>query len=131
MNTRHYTWLRLKRKSFHKESSGSLSQTLNFSRNVAISPPNQDDPTISKFLNQSDIVVAMEEVSLGKYRHYKGDSYRVLGVARHSETLEELVMYECLYDNPRSMLWVRPKDMFLETVMVHGKETPRFAFIGE
>jgi len=71
------------------------------------------------------------EVKLGKYRHYKGNFYRVLGVAKHSETLEELVVYECLYDNPRSKLWVRPKEMFLEIIILDGKETPRFEFVGD
>lgn len=73
----------------------------------------------------------MEEIKLGKYRHYKGNFYRVLGIARHSETLEELVVYECLYDNPRSKLWVRPKKMFLENVVIAGKSKPRFEFVGE
>ncbi|OGY29317.1 MAG: hypothetical protein A3F33_02195 [Candidatus Woykebacteria bacterium RIFCSPHIGHO2_12_FULL_43_10] len=73
----------------------------------------------------------MGKVKLGKYRHYKGNFYRVLGVARHSETLEELVVYECLYDNPRSKLWVRPKEMFLETIVIEGKTKPRFEFVGD
>jgi hypothetical protein len=55
----------------------------------------------------------------------------VIGVAKHSETLEELVVYEALYDNPRSKLWVRPKKMFLETVAYNGKKVPRFEFIKE
>ena len=49
----------------------------------------------------------------GVYLHYKQKKYKVLGVARHSETLEELVVYECLYLNPQGQLWVRPKSMFL------------------
>ena len=65
----------------------------------------------------------------GKYRHHKGNFYRVLGVAKHSETLEDLVVYEALYDNPRSKLWVRPKKMFLEEVEVNGKKVPRFALV--
>lgn len=72
----------------------------------------------------------MTEVKLGKYKHSKtGNFYRVIGVAKHSETLEELVVYECLYDNPRSKLWVRPKKMFIETVVLNGKEVPRFVYI--
>lgn len=70
-------------------------------------------------------------LKLGKYKHYKGNFYRVLGVAKHSETLEDLVVYECLYDNPRSKLWVRPLQMFAENVEVDGKTMPRFEFVEE
>lgn len=70
----------------------------------------------------------------GKYRHYKGNMYEVLGVARHSETLEELVVYKALYISPEfgpDSLWVRPKKMFVETVDLEGKKVPRFEYIGE
>jgi len=60
----------------------------------------------------------------GKYRHYKGSHYQVIGTARHSETDEQLVVYRCLYDN--GSLWVRPLAMFAETVLVEGHEVPRF-----
>lgn len=73
----------------------------------------------------------MTEIKLGKYRHYKGKEYRVLGVAKHSEDLEELVVYEALYDNEESKLWVRPKSMFLEDVDIDGKEVKRFEYIGD
>lgn len=66
----------------------------------------------------------MKEVKLGKYQHYKGKLYEVIGVARHSETLEELVVYRALYDNRE--LWARPKRMFLEKV----KGVPRFKYLG-
>ena len=66
----------------------------------------------------------MSDVQLGLYRHYKGGEYEVIGVARHSETLEELVLYKALYDN--GSLWVRPLEMFLENVIVDGVEKPRF-----
>ena len=72
------------------------------------------------------------EVRKGKYKHYKGKFYRVIGVARHSETLKELVVYQGLYDNKESdknSIWVRPKSMFLENVIINGKEVPRFEFI--
>ncbi len=75
--------------------------------------------------------VVTEEVRLGKYQHYKGKLYEVIGVARHSETLEELVVYRALYDSKefgKNALWVRPKKMFLENVVVDGKEVPRFKF---
>jgi hypothetical protein len=73
----------------------------------------------------------MTEVKLGKYKHYKGKEYRVIGLAKHSETLEELVIYEALYDNPESKLWVRPKKMFLEEVEVDGQKIPRFEYLDE
>ena len=60
----------------------------------------------------------------GTYRHYKGGSYRVIGTARHSETGELLVVYRCLYDN--DSLWVRPLAMFVEKVLVEGRQVPRF-----
>lgn len=67
-------------------------------------------------------------VKIGRYRHYKGKEYTVIGVARHSETEEELVVYRKEYDDHG--LWVRPKDMFLEHVEIDGKMIPRFAFLG-
>lgn len=65
----------------------------------------------------------------GRYRHYKGKDYEVIGVARHSETREELVVYRCLYDD--FSLWVRPLAMFSETVQLDGKAVPRFAWCGD
>ena len=64
----------------------------------------------------------------GRYRHYKGREYIVLGVARHSETEEEMVVYRQDYGD-RS-LWVRPKAMFLQTVERDGQSVPRFAYMG-
>lgn len=64
----------------------------------------------------------------GRYRHYKGNEYVVIGTARHSETLEELVVYR--QDYGEKGLWVRPKEMFLETIEVEGKCVPRFAYVG-
>ena len=66
----------------------------------------------------------MQELQPGLYRHYKGGTYQVIGVARHSETDEQLVVYRCVYDN--DSLWVRPLTMFLETVLVDGRKIPRF-----
>ncbi|HKC05019.1 MAG TPA: DUF1653 domain-containing protein [Patescibacteria group bacterium] len=69
-------------------------------------------------------------MKLGKYQHSKtGNFYNVIGVAKHSETLEELVVYEALYENPQGKLWVRPLKMFLEKVEINGKIVPRFKFI--
>ncbi len=64
----------------------------------------------------------------GRYRHYKGGEYEVLGVARHSETDELLVVYRPLYN--ATGLWVRPLAMFLETVRYNDEDVPRFAYIG-
>jgi len=69
-------------------------------------------------------------MQLGIYKHYKGKLYRVLGVAKHSETLAEMVVYEALYENETSKLWVRPRKMFEETVDLEGKAVPRFKYLG-
>ena len=66
-------------------------------------------------------------VKPGKYRHYKGNEYEVVGVATHSESGEALVVYRCLYGNYD--LWVRPLVMFSETVEVNGEVIPRFSKI--
>lgn len=63
----------------------------------------------------------------GRYRHYKGNDYQVIGVAKHSENESELVVYRPLYGD--GGLWVRPLDMFTETVEVNGKTVPRFQFL--
>lgn len=61
------------------------------------------------------------------YRHYKGQVYEVIGLARHSETMEELVLYKATYQPEGSNLWVRPKGMFEEDVIVDGQSIKRFA----
>ena len=61
----------------------------------------------------------------GTYRHYKGQRYRVLGTAQHSETMEPLVVYQALYGDYG--LWVRPAAMFVETIELEGEPIPRFA----
>lgn len=80
-------------------------------------PPLQT-PSISQ-------TIATPHLALGKYRHYKGLEYQVIGVAHHSETLEPLVIYRALYGE--AGLWVRPYAMFCETVVVEGLEQLRFA----
>ena len=70
------------------------------------------------------------DLKLGVYEHYKGGKYRVLGVAKHSETLEDLVVYEALYENEISKLWARPLQMFLEEVEIDCKQVPRFRYLG-
>ena len=66
-------------------------------------------------------------IKLGKYRHYKGNEYLVIGVANHSETLEPMVVYKALYGEGE--LWVRPLSMWNETVEVDGAKFQRFEFI--
>ena len=60
------------------------------------------------------------------YEHYKGMRYKILSTALHSETLEELIIYETLYENKLSKVWARPKKMFLEFIEINGKTRPRF-----
>lgn len=69
-------------------------------------------------------------IQTGRYRHYKGNYYEVVGVAIHSETLEEMVLYKALYASKElgeHTLWVRPRSMFTENVIVDGKSIPRFS----
>lgn len=70
---------------------------------------------------------AAKNFRLGRYRHYSGKEYEAIGVAHHSETLEELVVYKALYDE--GSIWVRPLGMFLEEVEVDGRQVPRFEFL--
>jgi hypothetical protein len=70
-------------------------------------------------------VNVLTELAPGKYRHYKGNDYEVIGCAKHSETLEEYVVYRALYGE--GGLWIRPKAMFMENVTVNGVPVPRFA----
>jgi hypothetical protein len=65
-------------------------------------------------------------MELGLYKHYKGNLYEVIGIARHSETLEELVVYKATYQKEGENLWVRPLAMFLETFVIDGVERKRF-----
>ena len=77
----------------------------------------------------SDLPPLPAEPKPGLYRHYKGNDYRVIGLARHSETLEPLVVYQAMYGEKG--LWVRPAAMFGETVEVNGRTVPRFARVGD
>ncbi|MDN3650232.1 DUF1653 domain-containing protein [Reinekea marina] len=69
------------------------------------------------------------KLKLGRYRHFKGNEYEVIGVAKHSETEEVLVVYRTLYGE--FDLWVRPINLFLEPKIVEGKQVARFEFISE
>ena len=68
-------------------------------------------------------------IRLGRYRHFKGGEYEGVGIARHSETREDMVVYRALYGE--GGLWVRPASMWAETVTRDGKTCPRFTYIGE
>lgn len=69
------------------------------------------------------------ELKLGRYRHYKRNEYRVLFLARHTETEEELVIYQDVQSPEK--IWARPLGMFLEAVEIDGMTTPRFTYLGE
>ncbi len=71
----------------------------------------------------------MDKIILGKYRHYKGNLYEVIGVANHSETLEKMVVYKALYGDEE--IWVRPASMWNEEVIINGETVRRFTYIGE
>ena len=78
-------------------------------------------------MNDTDLP-PLPETRPGRYRHYKGGEYEVIGAARHSETLEPMVVYRPLYN--ASGHWVRPHAMFFGTLIVDGREVQRFARIG-
>jgi len=69
----------------------------------------------------------MNPILLGKYRHYKGDQYEVIGFAKHSETLEDMVVYKALYGD--RLTWVRPLSMWENPIEVDGKAVKRFEYI--
>ncbi len=69
------------------------------------------------------------DIKIGKYRHFKGKEYEVIGLARHSETMEWMVVYRALYGE--GGLWVRPASMWTEQVEYEGGLQPRFVFISE
>jgi hypothetical protein len=73
-------------------------------------------------------IIMGRKLQLGKYQHYKGGQYEVISIAKHSETLEELVIYRAIYGEYD--LWARPLKMFLEAVEVDGQKIPRFKFVG-
>jgi hypothetical protein len=73
-----------------------------------------------------------EIIQTGKYQHYKGKLYEVIGIVKHSETMEELVLYKALYETEfgKDSLWVRPKSMFFEKIIINGEHVERFKFVG-
>ena len=68
--------------------------------------------------------MSRQKVKKGIYKHFKGNNYKVIGVAKHSETKEEFVIYQALYG--KKVLWIRLVKMFLEKVTVNDKKVPRF-----
>jgi len=99
-------------------------------RRLASAIESAGDSTGGAFLYDGpmDPLPPLPTVQTGRYRHYKGGEYEVLGTARHSETLEPMVLYRPL--NNQTGMWVRPYDMFLEEVEVEGVVKPRFAKVG-
>lgn len=87
-----------------------------------------EQKNLTESRSSTNIAMGNSTIKLGKYRHYKGKEYEVLGMARHSETLEELVVYRALYDSRD--VWVRPLPMFFEEVAIGRKKIPRFAYVG-
>ncbi|MCA9385932.1 DUF1653 domain-containing protein [Candidatus Dojkabacteria bacterium] len=69
------------------------------------------------------------KIQPGIYKHYSGNEYKVLRIVKHSETLEDMVLYEALYNNNLGKFWVRPYDMFTESLEVDGETKPRFEFV--
>lgn len=66
----------------------------------------------------------MFNINLDRYKHYKGNVYEIIGLAKHSETMEELVIYRSIDDNQK--IWARPKAMFFENITINGETIPRF-----
>ncbi len=73
----------------------------------------------------------MQELKLGVYKHYKGEHYLVLGLGRHSETEERLVVYVPLYLREGPRIALRPVELFLDEIEVNGKTMPRFTYVGQ
>lgn len=83
----------------------------------------------TKHMENISLTPAAQNLPLGEYQHYKGGRYTVLRVGIHSETLEELVVYQAQYGD--KLIWIRPLAMFFETVDVDGAATPRFKYLGD
>lgn len=76
----------------------------------------------------------MNKINVGRYRHFKGGEYEVIGVANHSETLEKMVIYRALYHSDEfgdNALWARPLQDFRVTVEFNGQKVPRFKYLGK
>ncbi len=73
--------------------------------------------------------IQVKPMELGLYKHYKGNIYQVIGIAKHSETLEEMVVYKAMYQEEPNNIWVRPKAMFLGKIEINGNLIERFSKI--
>ena len=75
----------------------------------------------------------MQTIKLGKYKHFKGGEYEVVGVAKHSESLDVMVIYKPLYplEDGEMETWVRPIEMFFDTKELNGETVPRFTLLGD
>lgn len=71
------------------------------------------------------------EIKLGRYKHFKGHEIKVICLAKHTETEEDMVVYEHLGDNPKSKMWARPAKMFFDHMERDGYSGPRFVWLGE
>jgi len=84
-------------------------------------------------MSPNSIIIVEKKFKLGihigsEYQHYKGGRYKVIGIGNHSESMDELVIYQALYDDNR--IWARPLEMFKEEVEYEGKIVPRFLYLG-
>jgi hypothetical protein len=95
-----------------------------------MTPPRQNAalPLPTPPTDMTDVLPPLPTLRLGRYRHYKGGEYEVVAAARHSESLEPMVVYKPLYADRG--WWVRPLGMFLEEVEIDGSLQPRFAYLG-
>ena len=101
---------------------------LNFSAKAALSSGCYDPPPYPIEKSSMSDLPPLPSLALGRYRHFKGGEYEVIGLARSSETLEALVLYKPLYGDLG--VWARPYAMFVEQVTVEGVSQPRFAYQG-
>lgn len=86
---------------------------------------------IAEVVKNTKSVMENSKLKLGRYRYYKGGEYRLIGLAKYSETLEDMVIYEALYENKMSKVWVRPVNVFMSSKNIDGNVVSRFEYIGE
>ena len=91
---------------------------------------NDKHSDVQKTTNQNNTKPSqITSIPIGLYEHFKGKQYRVLHIAKHSETEEAYVVYQQMYGNKE--IWIRPLSMFIETIDKNGEKIPRFKYIGE
>lgn len=121
----------MKKYTFSRTKSRLALFTVSLAFLTACWKPHKLEST-SMISEQKQTLQALAEIQPGIYRHYKGNEYEVIGIARHSETLEPLVVYKALYETPEfgnNALWTRPQRMFLEEIEYNGTKQPRFVFV--